>query len=326
MSASSSTNPAIVVIGAGIIGLTSALKLQQLLPSTPILIVAKEWPTSIPGSPTSHSADYASMWAGAHVRPIPASTPQLRREAAWLKRTVAELERHRVSEPWVGIRRLPGVEYLDDPPAEYLALDATTFEAESGLPGFRRYEGGELPDGVKLGFEYETYCINSPLYSGHLLRKFILQGGQIELTNLTIADKTITKQNKDGSWSFIIPRSFNGGTVIGGTKEPGEWSLEPSAHLRQRLLDNAQPILAQACSEPPVPGALKVFKDVIGRRPAREGGMRVETETKDDGDGVKHVIHAYGAGGRGYEMSWGVASEVADLAREVLRLEVKSRL
>ncbi|KAM5349214.1 hypothetical protein ACJZ2D_017203 [Fusarium nematophilum] len=306
------------------------------------------------------------MWAGAHVRPIPASTPQLRREAAWLKRTVAELERHRVSEPWVGIRRLPGVEYLDDPPAEYLALDATTFEAESGLPGFRRYEGGELPDGVKLGFEYETYCINSPLYSGHLLRKFILQGGttlqrelkreweafclgnvkfvvnasgmgfgdakcfpvrgQIELTNLTIADKTITKQNKDGSWSFIIPRSFNGGTVIGGTKEPGEWSLEPSAHLRQRLLDNAQPILAQACSEPPVPGALKVFKDVIGRRPAREGGMRVETETKDDGDGVKHVIHAYGAGGRGYEMSWGVASEVADLAREVLRLEVKSRL
>ena len=28
------------------------------------------------------------MWAGAHVRPIPASTPQLKREAQWLKETV----------------------------------------------------------------------------------------------------------------------------------------------------------------------------------------------------------------------------------------------
>ncbi|KAI1039507.1 hypothetical protein LB505_002576 [Fusarium chuoi] len=55
------------------------------------------------------------MWAGAHIRPIPASTPQLRREAKWVKHTVAELEKHRQSEPWVGIRRLPGIEYLEDP-------------------------------------------------------------------------------------------------------------------------------------------------------------------------------------------------------------------
>jgi hypothetical protein len=46
--------------------------------------------------------------------------------------------------------------------------------------------------------------------------------------------------------------------------------------------------------------------------------MRVETESKDTTWGVKHVVHAYGAGGRGYELSWGVASEVAELTKEVL--------
>ncbi|KAF4472397.1 D-amino acid oxidase [Fusarium albosuccineum] len=355
MSTGSSSDSTVAVVGAGIIGLTSALYIQKLLAESPstqstsVLLVAKEWPTSIPGAPTSHSADYASMWAGAHVRPIPASTPQLRREAKWLKHTVAELERHGQSEPWVGIRRLPGVEYLEDPSPEYLNQDAQSFEAETGLPGYRKYEAHELPDGVRLGFEYETYCINSPLYSGNLLRKFIIQGGktlqrelkseweafalapnvkfvvnasgmgfgdakcfpirgQIELTNLTTANKTITRQNKDGTWSFVIPRSFNGGTVIGGTKEPGEWRIEPSADLRHRLLTTAQPIITEACGKQKPLGSFKVIKDVVGRRPAREGGLRVETEAKDNGQGVKHVIHAYGAGGRGYEISWGVAS------------------
>ncbi|RTE72416.1 hypothetical protein BHE90_013170 [Fusarium euwallaceae] len=371
---SNSTKSTVVVVGAGIIGLTSALKIQQLLAESPttqstsVLLVAKEWPTSIPGAPTSHSADYASMWAGAHVRPIPGSTPQLRQEAKWLKHTVAELERHRQSEPWVGIRRLPGIEYLEDPSPEYLKQDAQSFAAETGLSGYRKYEAHELPDGVKLAFEYDTYCINSPLYCSNLLRKFILQGGktlqrelkseeeaftlasqvlfvvnasgmgfkdvkcfpikgQIVLTNLAAADKTITKQLKDGSWSFIIPRSFNGGTVIGGTKELGDWRIEPSLELRQTVLENAKSIAAEACTEKQAPGSLRVIKDVVGRRPAREGGMRVETETKENGQGVQHVIHAYGAGGRGYEMSWGVASEVAGLAREVLRSSaVKSKL
>ncbi|KAI6750369.1 hypothetical protein HG530_014650 [Fusarium avenaceum] len=362
------TESTIVVIGAGIIGLTSALKIQQLVAdssstqSTSVLLVAKEWPTSIPGAPITHSADYASMWAGAHIRPIPASTPQLRREAKWLKLTVVELEEHLQSEPGCGIRRLPGIEYLEDPPNEYVQQNAQSFADETGLPGYRKYEAHELPDGAKLGYEYETYCINAPLYSASLLRQFIVQGGktvqrdlkseweafilapsvklvvnasgmgfgdekcfpirgQTVLTNLTAAEKTITTQKKDGTWSFIIPRSFNGGTVIGGTKEMGNWELEPSQETRARLLEAAQSMIPQACGQNENSGPLKFIKDVVGRRPAREGGMRVETEAKDTTWGVKHVVHAYGAGGRGYELSWGVASEVADLTRKVLHLK-----
>lgn len=375
LSSSETIESTIVVIGAGIIGLTSALKIQQLIAESPsatstsVLLVAKEWPTSIPGAPVVHSADYASMWAGAHVRPIPASTPQLRREAKWVKATVAELEKHRQSEPGVGIRRLPGIEYLEDPPAEYIKQDAASFSAETGLPGYRKFETHELPEGVKLGFEYETYCINAPFYSANLLRRFIVQGGktvqrdlkseweafilepdvklvvnasgmgfgdakcfpirgQTVLTNFTASDKTITTQKKDGTWSFVIPRSFNGGTVIGGTKEMGNWDLEPSQETRTKLLKAAESIIPQSCGQEQDIASLKVIKDVVGRRPAREGGMRVETESKDTTWGVKHVVHAYGAGGRGYELSWGVASEVAELVKEVLgsQSEAKAKL
>ncbi|KAJ4251086.1 hypothetical protein NW762_011737 [Fusarium torreyae] len=359
---SETTESTIVVVGAGIIGLTSALKIQELIAESPtplltsVTLVAKEWPTSIPGAPIAHSADYASMWAGAHVRPIPASTSQLRREAEWLKHTVAELEEQRQSEPGVGIRRMPGIEYLEDPSAEYVKQDVHSFTDESGLPGYRRYETHELPEGVKLGFEYETYCINAPLYAGNLLRKFIVQGGktlqrdlkseweafilapnvklvvnasgQTVLTNLIAADKTITTQKKDGTWSFIIPRSFNGGTVIGGTKELGNWQLEPSQETRTQILKAAESIVPQACSNQQTLESVKIIKDVVGRRPAREGGMRVETEARDTTWGVKKVVHAYGAGGRGYELSWGVASEVAELVKEVLSspVTVKSKL
>src|SRR3546814_20315543 len=36
----------------------------------------------------------------------------------------------------------------------------------------------EVPEGVVLAYEYDTFCINSPVYCEHLLRKFLLQGGK----------------------------------------------------------------------------------------------------------------------------------------------------
>ena len=53
-----------------------------------------------------------------------------------------------------------------------------------------------------------------------------------------------------------------------------------------------------------------VVRDIVGRRPARGGGVRIEMEELGTG---KRVVHAYGAGGRGFEISWGVAQEVLDL-------------
>lgn len=118
---------------------------------------------------------------------------------------------------------------------------------------------------------------------------------------------TVTRQNADGTWTFSVPRGFEGGTVIGGTKEPNDWNNKPTPGLREKLLETF------AATYPPIlgkEGKFRVISDVVGRRPTRKGGMRLEKELTKDG---KCIIHAYGLGGRGYELSWGVAEGVADL-------------
>ncbi|TWU76009.1 hypothetical protein ED733_007135 [Metarhizium rileyi] len=370
-----SQTPTIIIIGAGVIGLSTALTLQQTLKETPsigqleIVLVACEWPGSIPGVPHQHSVDYASMWAGAHVRPIPAVTPQLQKEAQWLKKTVWEFDRLAAEEPTCGVTRTVGVEYLEAPDAGYQQQDETSFANETGLSGYRKYAKSELPDGTAVGYEYETFCIHPPMYCEALLRKFVLDRGktlqkdlrgeweafslvenpvlvinasgtgfgdpncfptrgQTVVTGLVDVRRTVTKQNRDGTWSFLIPRFFNGGTIVGGTKEPGDWRSTPCISTRQKLLEEG--LILEPLSHGDGKKASRkamsqvaVISDVVGRRPTRRGGMRIEVEEKmvpqHMGEDVsRSVIHAYGAGGRGYEISWGVAKEVVALALPLL--------
>lgn len=67
-----------------------------------------------------------------------------------------------------------------------------------------------------------------------------------------------------------------------------------------------------------------VIRDIVGRRPAREGGMRIEVENINQGQEV--IVHAYGAGGRGFELSWGVAEDVYDLMRQNGLIKAKASL
>lgn len=143
------------------------------------------------------------------------------------------------------------------------------------------------------------------------------------VTDLASANKTVTRQHKDGTWSFIIPRFFNGGTIIGGTKDLGNWQSEANPATRQRLLEGGQQLMSYACNDSSKQAPIGIITDVVGRRPTREGGMRIEVEERqftglDSQLKNGPVIHAYGAGGRGFEISWGVASEVAAAAEGLI--------
>ncbi|RSM02968.1 hypothetical protein CEP52_007642 [Fusarium oligoseptatum] len=62
-----------------------------------------------------------------------------------------------------------------------------------------------------------------------------------------------------------------------------------------------------------------VIADVVGRRPTRDGGIRLQVERKSSlGEDGRVIVHAYGAGGRGYELSWGIAQEVTSLVMKEL--------
>ncbi|KAF9891827.1 hypothetical protein FE257_003311 [Aspergillus nanangensis] len=344
----------IVVIGAGVIGLSTALRLQQTLhPNQSILIVAREFPNTT-------SLNYASPWAGAHYRPVPARTAQAAREERQAQRTYQHFKTLASTEPAAGIQALDGIEHLENPPAEY--LDARTVEDFFGhLDGFRQLGPSEVPAEVKWAVQYKSFAVNSPVYCAYMLRKFILQGGQTK--EYTLADAreafhladgavktvvncsgmgfgdpksfiirgqtclvrnpcsvTLTRQNSDGSWSFCIPRPLDGGTIIGGTKQPRDWDPNPSLETRERLLSNAAKWFPFA---PGSEGKFDVIRDIVGRRPAREGGMRIEVESIA---GNQCIVHAYGVGGRGFELSWGVAEDVVALVRERGLVRAKASL
>lgn len=124
-------------------------------------------------------------------------------------------------------------------------------------------------------------------------------------------DRTITWQHANGNWTYIIPRPLDGGTVIGGTREPNDWRVDIDIETRHEVLVRAAnmypPIITNGL--PPNEGGFHVLFDIVGRRPTRHGGPRVATESLGD----KTVVHAYGFGGMGYEISWGAAAEILRL-------------
>jgi len=146
------------------------------------------------------------MWAGAHVRPIPGNTPQLLREGKWLAHTYTVFERIATEEPWAGVRRVEGVEYFAKPLPDYVAV---TQGQDKGLyastSGFKQLNKEAMPKDVVLGFRYDTFCVNSPVYCMSLLRKFRMRGGKIlrrtlvsEREGLTVAEGVKCVVNASG--------------------------------------------------------------------------------------------------------------------------------
>lgn len=393
---SSGNSKNIIVVGSGIIGLTTACLLQQRLSkATRIIIVASEFPVPSPTAGKSSvlpvpsaSADYASMWAGAHYRPIPylpSSHPhyeslpvkqqhfqsQLANEHRLAVRTAKAMKQLAHESPDAGVEIVPAAEYLEDPPAENLALRTGDVYA-SPDDNFRLLMPAEIEvlnkhlkhndrGRIRWACEYETYVVNVHVYCAWLLQRFLQRGGKTirrkmnnigeaqqvvpDSTSLLIVNcsgmgishdpktniirgqtvlvsnkyhRTVTRQGADGTWSFLIPRPRGGGTIIGGTKQLADTETSVRSEERQKILENAVRFFPDFVSDV---NDFQIVQDNVGRRPWRKGGMRIEVDELTQ-DGMRlPVVHAYGAGGRGYELSWGAAEEVCDLVDQSGRLQ-----
>lgn len=347
----------IVVIGAGILGISSAVTLLNSLPSKRILLVSSFFSTD------GINPSYPSTLAGAHYRPIPPTTPQLKREARLAQTTYDRFKELASGHPELGIQFMEGVEYVSGEATEAYSALLPGFADQQG---FRVLSGDEKPAGVEFAARYDTYTVDPEVYLVHMLRRFKLGGGEVKRMELqspeeafeladnvsTVVncsgtgfgdpksfiirgqtclvsnpcDRTITQQFADGTWSFVIPRPLGGGTIVGGTKQANNWDPKPSQQVREKLLENGAKLYPSILNKE---GKFDVIRDIVGRRPARDGGLRLEAETLPGTEKQKNrvVVHAYGAGGRGVELSWGIAEKVLKLVQENLpATQPRSRL
>ena len=115
----------------------------------------------------------------------------------------------------------------------------------------------------------------------------------------------------EGEVSYVMTRASGGGTVLGGTYQPGQWESQPDHNIAQRIMRRAIALVPELVADGK---PLDVVRHAVGLRPARDGGVRLESERVDG----LWVVHNYGHAGWGYQGSYGCAERVVELVDEIL--------
>ncbi|MFI0721725.1 FAD-dependent oxidoreductase [Streptomyces sp. NPDC021224] len=311
----------VVVIGAGVSGLTTAIVLAEA--GTKVKVVAEE----LPGA-TSLAA--GAMWGPYLVEPKD-------KVDQWSWHSLAVF-RELARDPATGVRLTSGIEasrHADSPP-----------DWATSLPGFRPCELSELPAGFTSGYRFTVPLIDMPVYLVYLQRRLAGAGASVEqrrVHSFTDAGPASAIVNCTGlGASDLVPdpelRPIRGQHVVvtnpglieffsedtglspdllciyphGDTVVLGGTAIDGDADLRADDLA-AEAILARCTlTEPRLAGA-QVIAHRVGARPTRDV-VRVESDRLQDGT---PVVHNYGHGGAGVTLSWGCAAEVLRLQTDL---------
>jgi D-amino-acid oxidase len=310
----------IVVVGAGVSGLTCAVSLLEAGAEVRVLTAAAPLGT-------------VSAVAGAMVGPAFGSGDD--RTLAW-ERHSDRVFRTLAQDASSGVRLLRG-RLLGAP-----ELGPGLPPGVSGVPGFAgELEPSQVPHGFLSGFTAELPFADMPRYLAWLVARVAELGGSIEqriVTELESADPAadlvvncaglgaaplagddsmepvwgqhviveapqVREFAYEGGGSGDVIGAFPHarGVLIGGVRRPGRNELAPDLEIARESIERAAvafPSLARA----PVLGI------EVGLRPGRPT-VRLEAERRGD----VTVVHDYGHDSRGVFWSWGCAAEVVTL-------------
>ncbi|SOD02560.1 D-amino-acid:oxygen oxidoreductase [bacterium JGI 053] len=314
----------VVVIGAGVSGLTCALRLVEA--GWRVRVWAAEPPVR------TTSAVAAAIWYPYRVGPVD-------RVQAWGERSFAVFA-ELADDPATGVRMAPGTELIA-PGADPSAVPGWA----AHIPDFRVAEPGELPQGREgwVGWTFTVPIVDTSVYLGWLEGRLRRAGVAVEIRRVaSLAEAAgeaplvvncsglgarelagdaalrpvrgqlvrvenpgltrfwIDDYNPDGL-TYIVPR--RGDCILGGTAEDDreDFALDEAAgEATRRRCVELEPALAGA----------RVLELRVGLRPWRPE-IRLEAETLPGG---ARVVHDYGHGGAGVTLSWGCAERVVELA------------
>jgi D-amino-acid oxidase len=305
----------IVVIGAGVIGLTCAVTLAEA--GHDVRVRAREI-----GLDTT-SAVAAAIWLPYRALPVD-------RVTAWGADTLSELTALARTRPDSGIVLRDGAELLRQPGDDPWWAAA--------MPDLRR--GDLLRPGYVDSYAFTTPVVEMPRYLPWLIGRTERAGVQLTVqevlqwptdcdvvvnatglggTELTGDTSTFPIRGQvvlvaqfgltnwwvdDAELTYLVPRSTD--VVVGGTEIDGDWDLEPRPETAAAILERAARIVPEVRTAP-------MLAHRVGLRPGRPE-VRLEREQPPTGP---PVVHCYGHGGAGVTLSWGCAAEVRALVESV---------
>jgi D-amino-acid oxidase len=314
----------ITVVGSGIIGLSTALALQES--GFQVRIIAKE------RYDTTLSSKVGAVW-------FPYAIEPREKSSLW-----AATSYHRYKEE-EGIAS--GISFLPFLNA-YTEEENENWVNELPTGTVRKAEKSELPVGMEKAFIAEVPLAEPPLYLPYLFEKFLSFGGtfvQKTISNLEemasldywvvnctglgakalCQDKDLhpmrgqilraekldvpsfADPTKKGALSYIINRSQD--CVIGGTDYENDWNEDIDPEDTNKILNRLK---AFGIGTSP-----QLLEIIVGLRPKRSA---VRFEFDPD---FPNVFHNYGHGGAGFTVAWGCAMELAQLMKDQAKPDVE---
>lgn len=304
----------VIVVGAGVVGLSCAVRLLQ--DGHHVDVLARDLPLE------TTSSVAAAIWFPYRAFPF-------ERVTAWSAKAYEVFDRLATAEPDAGVRMVEGTQLHRVRTADPWWLSA--------VPALTRVTAMREP--YVDGWTFTTPVIEMPVYLRWLAQQVDECGGTITRVALNgMPDQADVVVNASGlgarllaedpsvlpvrgqvvyleqvgldRWwldgdgpTYVVPRTRD--IVVGGTDEEGEWSRTADPATAELILQRATALVPELARA-------RVLLHKVGLRPARPQ-VRLESEVH----GSSRVVHCYGHGGAGVTLSWGCADEVASLVGEL---------
>nr|CAG4644013.1 EOG090X07IC [Lepidurus arcticus] len=333
----------VAVIGAGVIGVGSAIVLQETFPDLSITLVADKftlyttgdgaaglWGPYLLGSTpekdiyrwSKATHDYfAKIWQSPHAGEMGVSLVPCQRidtmktplpiwqDVVYGFREMSQKELERMDRPGI----VQGHEFVTFTcePVKLLPVLMKSFLSKGG-----QIKQQFVDDFANLGNSFDIIINCTGIGARDLVgdHKVCPKRGQVSRVYAPWIKTVLLDDSDDGN--YIIPNHHS--VVLGGTHQENDWNLQTNAK------DTA--FIHNGCAKliPSLKDA-KLLKEWVGLRPGRPS-VRLHKETRLLHGKPVTIVHNYGHGGSGITLFWGCAQDVGNLVASSLQLLQRARL